>query len=484
MNSPGQKPVTMLTCLTLTTLAAMIPDDFHVTICDENITPVDFETSADFIGITGSSVQWGRMKAIAEIFRKTGKTVLMGGPFASQTPEIVRPYCDILVRGEIENISDRLFSDLRESDWKHEYIGDWPDLSQSPVPRSDIYPNNRALTGCIQTSRGCPFQCEFCEITQYNGNKQRYKTVSQVLAELDNLYNHGFRNIFFCDDNFTANRNRAKEILAAICDWNAQHGQGKKVLFFTAVSIDAADDDELLELCAQAGILSVLVGIETTNKESLRETKKYQNLGENLLDRIQRFFNHGIMVSAGMILGFDSDNTDIFENQFQFAMSAPIPVFTLGPLFAPVRTPLYEKLKKQGRLADADYESVIQSPHRDTNIIPKQMTREQLLEGVDWLAHQLYHPKCFEERLLNLTRKIGRPRNPVAEQSEFIINNLRESVKQLRFYYRRLGTEEEEMLLSILKKVNNRSEIIVYVLSSLMAYVQIRYCIKHIETPR
>ncbi len=480
MNFPGQKPVAALSNLTLTTLAAMIPKDFHVTICDEYISLADFEDNADYIGITGTSIQWERMKTLASAFRNMGKTVIIGGPFASQVPEIVRPYCDILVRGEIENISDRLFSDLRESCWKEEYTGDWPDMTKSPVPKSDIYPRHTALMGGIQTSRGCPFQCEFCEVAGYNGRKQRYKSASQVIAELDALYLHGFRNVLICDDNFTANRKKAKELLAAISYWNDQHGE--KVLFSTGMSLELADDDELLDLCAEAGIFLGFLGIETPNKESLRETRKYQNLGGSVPGRIQRFLDHGIMVSAGMIVGFDSDKTDIFEDHFRFAMSNPIPILTPGPLMAPIGTSLYERLEKEGRLADTDYESVIQRPHWDTNIIPGQMTREQLLEGSEWLITKLYDPINFEERVLNLIGKIGGLRKPVAESSAFMISNtMKETLKQITFYYRCIGSEEEKMLNRVVKELYSRPKAVIHVLSSLMRYAQIRYCISRMS---
>jgi len=161
----------------------------------------------------------------------------------------------------------------------------------------DIYPNDRALSGTLQTSRGCPFECEFCDVIQYLGRRQRHKSVAQVLRELDALYRIGYRFVFLADDNFTAYRTRAKELLVALRDWNAQQERGE-VGFTTQVSIDAAKDEELLKLCAEAGLTHVFIGIETPNEDSLRETKKHQNLRINLADQVQRFLDHGIAVTG------------------------------------------------------------------------------------------------------------------------------------------------------------------------------------------
>src|SRR5712691_1773009 len=222
----GLAPAISMADLAIATIAAMAPGDFAVRLCDEYVSPIDFDTSADFVGITGKVSQWSRMKSIALEFRRRGAVVVIGGPYASLSPEVVRPYCDILVRGEIEDISTRLFADLRSGNWQTEYVGNRPDLKTSPLPRWDLYPNDRAMMGTVQTSRGCPFECEFCDVIEYLGRKQRHKAVDQVLRELDELYRHGYRSVFLADDNFTVYRARAKELLAAIRDWNTRQHDG------------------------------------------------------------------------------------------------------------------------------------------------------------------------------------------------------------------------------------------------------------------
>ncbi|MEZ5979757.1 MAG: radical SAM protein, partial [Planctomycetota bacterium] len=395
----GYAPAVFLADLVVPTLAAMVPDDFHVEICDEHLEPVNFDLDVDYVGITGKISQWGRTMAIAAEFRRRGKTVLIGGPHASLCPEVVREHCDVLIRDEIEGIVDELFADLREGRPKDEYVGGKPDLALTPVPRWDLYGkyNPRVLTVTVQTSRGCPFTCEFCDVIQYVGRQQRHKPVGSILAELDAVYAQGYRSVLLADDNTTANRKRAKEIFAAIVDWNAARTEGRMSLS-TQLSIDAARDDELLELAARAGMTHCFIGIETTNRESLVGAKKVQNLkltnphqeNPSVVDQVKRFYAHGIGVTAGMICGFDEDGPDIFDNQFEFAMESAVPICTLSALAAPHATPLHARLEAAGRLVDA-YE--VPGHPWNSNVVPQRMTREELTEGIRGLANRLYHPQ-------------------------------------------------------------------------------------------
>src|SRR5208282_1606255 len=328
-------------------------------------------------------------------FRKLGKIVIVGGPFVSLCPEVFRNKCDILVRGELESIASTFFADLEAGKWQEEYIAGQADITSSPIPRWDLYPADRAFIGCIQTSRGCPFECEFCDVIQYLGRKQRHKTVDQIIAELDILYSLGFKAAFIADDNFTVFRSKAKEILIAIREWNRSKEEGA-MEFSTQISIDAARDPELIKLCSEAGITCVFVGIESVNQESLKETKKRQNIGVDIRRQIQLFLDNGIIVFGGMICGFDHDGPDIFEKQFDFAMSLPITIFTLGPLVAPSATPLYTKLKNMGRLVEGS--EVAASPW-ETNIIPARISRKELTEGISELFRKLYLQENMSKRI-------------------------------------------------------------------------------------
>lgn len=196
--------------LAAVTIAALAPSNWDISICDEHICSVDFDHPATYIGITGKVTQASRMLEIAAEFRARGKTVVMGGPCASLSPELFRGHCDILVTGELEPIAAEFFTDLERGCGKPEYAGGRADLAMSPTPRWDLYPAGRALSGCVQTSRGCPFECEFCDVIQYLGRRQRIKPIPQILAELDVLYEYGFRTIFLADDNFTVYRRQVR----------------------------------------------------------------------------------------------------------------------------------------------------------------------------------------------------------------------------------------------------------------------------------
>jgi len=473
----GLKPATTMADLAIPTVAAMAPDTFDVRLCDENLTPIDFDIPADFIALTGKVSQWGRMREVARTFRERGKTVIIGGPFASLCPEVVGDHCDILVRGEIEEIAPGFFSDLAGSCWKDEYVGTRPSLDLSPMARWDLYPNDQTLLGSVQTSRGCPFQCEFCDVIEYLGRLQRHKSVANVLRELDDLYRYGYRTVFLCDDNFTVARSRAKELLTALAAWNHKLQDGQ-VIFTTQLSIDAAKDDQLLDLCAEAGLIQAFIGIETPNMDSLKESKKRQNMGVNLVDQIQKFYDRGINIVGGMIVGFDNDGHDIFERQYEFAMQAAIPIVTLGSLVAPAATPLHDRLQKAGRLA-ADGSEVAAMPW-STNIIPQLMTQEELLRGVRWLANKLYSPAAFGDRMLHFLARIGERRDPrhLRAKANPGKRNLRPVEEGGREIVRRLtamGPEEAKMAYRVFGAVSKKPQTFEYAKAALFHYVQIRY---------
>jgi radical SAM superfamily enzyme YgiQ (UPF0313 family) len=467
----GLLPGAMVADLATTTLAALAPADFTLTICDENVSPVDPDVQADWIGITGKVSQRHRMFAIADHFRRRGRRVVIGGPYATLSPDHVRPHCDVLVRGEIENVSAQLFADLREGRARTEYVGDRPDLARSPAPQWDGYPNDRSVLGAVQTSRGCPFECEFCDVIQYLGRNQRHKPIPNVLAELDRLYAHGYRWILLADDNFTAHRRRAKELLEAIAWWRRTH----PVDFITQVSIDAARDEELLDLCASAGLTHVFVGIETPNEESLREAKKRQNLHINLVEEVQRFVDHGIAVVGGMIVGFDADRLDVFERQFEFAMATPVPVFSLGALVAPEATPLYARIAGEGRLVVDRAE--VQAVPWGSNIVPRNMTSQELASGLQRLSNALYAPEAFTERALRFIDTFGRAnhtaRDRVSDQAP--LRGIDMDAVDVALRVRKLGPAEHRMWKTIWSATERRPATAPIVTRMLFQYAQARH---------
>lgn len=458
--------------LAAVTVAALAPPDWDVSLCDEHLSSIEFDHPAFYIGITGKITQAARMLEIAAEFRRRGKTVLMGGPCVSLSPEIFRDDGDILVTGELESVAAEFFADLGRGCWKAEYTGGRADLALSPMPRWDLYPTERALSGCVQTSRGCPFECEFCDVIQYLGRRQRIKPIPQILAELDVLYEHGFRTVFLADDNFTVQRRQAKEILLALCDWNRRRPAGP-VAFNTQVSIDAARDSELLGMLTSAGMRNVFIGIETPNQESLKGSRKRQNLGIDLLAQVRRFLEHGISVTGGMIVGFDHDGPEIFARQFEFAMESPIPIFSLGALVAPAATPLYERMQAAGRLVAGGPE-VAASPW-DTNIVPARITRQELLQGLRWLCHELYKPANFARRVLQMIDALPSSpaipetgsaslRRPIESETMLIIKRVTEQ-----------GAEERQMMAKIVRALQKKPSARKPALQALFRYAQVRY---------
>jgi len=457
--------------LAITTVAALAPPEFSVSLCDESVSPVNLDTPCDYVALTGKAGQIYRMLSLGRQFRKRGKVVIMGGPFVSLSPDLLRPCCDVLVRGELENIAQELFSDLNRSTWKDEYFGDKPDLANTVVPRWDLYPNDRTIMATVQTSRGCPFECEFCDVIVFLGRKQRHKPISLIHRELDCVYKYGYRTVFFADDNLTVYRTHAKELAVAIREWNKRQSAGL-LKFSTQVSIDAAKDDELLKLWSRAGLTHCFVGIETPNEDSLRETKKKQNVGVNLVGQIEKMLAHGIGVLAGMIVGFDSDGPDIFERQYEFAMASPVPIFALNTLVAPPGTALFDRLRKQGRL---QLSSGAEFMLGRTNFVLAQMSSEELELGFKWLANKLYEPKAFEHRLLRFLDKM----EPVPDGVDDSASNLQPCVDSLTLAgIRELGTSEAAMIDKVYSRIEDNPRVSHVAMEWLRYYHQLRFMYK------
>lgn len=461
----------MMADLATATVAALAPRDFAFELCEEQVEPVNFDHPADYIAITGKVSQRGRMIAIADEFRRRGKRVIIGGPYASLSPARLRDHCDVLVSGEIEEIAGEIFCDLRAGKPKDSYVGDKPSLAASPPPRWDLYRNDRAILGAVQTSRGCPFECEFCDVIQYLGRKQRHKPIANVLAELDALWAAGYRTAFLADDNFTAYRAHCKELLAAIAHWR----RDRPMEFVTQISIDATRDEELLDMCVAAGLTQVFVGIETPNVESLRETGKRQNLKVSLVDEIQKLVDHGMSVMGGMIVGFDHDGPSVFAQQYEFAMATPIPIFSLGALMASEATPLFDRITREGRLLTGGVET--QAVPWSSNIQCQTMSMEELHHGMQNLCNAIYAPAAFGERMLRLIGAFGRHRKAPAPQP-FDPKSLREveqQAMQVGMDVRKMGEAEGRMWNRVWGAAVRKPETITIVARIMFQYAQARH---------
>ena len=477
MSGRGYKPGILFGDVSIVTVAAMADEFLDVAVCDQTVSDVDYDTDADYVGITGKITQYRHMVEIATKFRERGKKIVIGGPLASLSPGWVRPYCDVLIKGEIEEISDQIFSDLASGQFKDEYLGDKPDLTTSPIPRWDLYPNERALGASIQTSRGCPYECEFCDAIVYNGRKQRFKNPSQVLAELDVVYRHGYRFVFLADDNVTVNRRRIKELLAAITEWNDKQQAGR-VKFASQASIDVAQDDELLQMCNAAGLTMLFIGLETPNEASLVETKKRQNLKRDIVGDIAHLNRFGIMVNGGMIVGFDSDGPDIFGRQLEFATATSIPLFSCGALMAPDKTPLQARLSRQGRIKNTGLGA--SGDLFSTNIVHPSMNEAQLSDGLRWLVNSLYSPQNFGQRMLSFIERLGEFGGPDHYESVSFLNQRRVIVDSIKLVHRiaQLGPEHETMMKRVIASAQRKPMALAFAYDALVSYQQVQFMLE------
>ncbi len=389
----------------LAVIAALTPSDFEVKIIDENVEPIDFDAHYDMVGLTGFPTQFFRARQIAHEFQKRGVLVVCGGSSVSVSPEKWGTFADILIVGEAERIWPEFMADYLAGSYKNEYRElEKIDLTNAPVPDySSISPESLShyMMGIVQTGRGCPYNCEFCDVIVYVGRKMRYKPVETVLKEVDQLYNMGIKIIILADDNFSAGRKNAKSILRALRDWNRKLKE--PVSFVTQLSIDIAKDDEFLELAVEAGLRTVLVGIETPNVESLKEAGKLQNLETDIVEDVKRFHEHGIVVGCGCVVGFDNDDLSIFQKQFDFLSKIGITRAVVSPLQAPDGTPLKERMIKEGRYVEWENACTKELERANTlntfTVIPKQMTVKQLQQGALWLIWKLYNPINYAKRV-------------------------------------------------------------------------------------
>jgi len=390
--------------LGLLTLAALTPPDYRVTLCDENAGErIDYDTPAGVVGVTGYIIQAARTFEIADRFRARGKLVVLGGPLANLLPDECRPHCDVLFEGEAEYTWPRFLRELAAGSWADRYHE--PDkihLPDSPPPRLDVL-RGRYAHGIVQCTRGCPFSCEFCDIIVMYGRKMRLKPVAQVLREVEAWHARGAGQVFFADDNFIGNRAYAKELLRALAGWNA--ARRRPLSFYTQASVDMVRDEELLGLMRDANFASVFLGIESPRKASLAETHKTQNEKLDLVAAVHKIQSYNLFVTAGMIVGFDSDDADIFDEQYEFLQEAQIPVAMLAVLLAVPRTPLYARLEAAGRLNNAADLSRYVGTGGGTNFRPLRMTAEELRRGQERLYHRLYAPEAFAARLLGNLRR-------------------------------------------------------------------------------
>jgi radical SAM superfamily enzyme YgiQ (UPF0313 family) len=410
----------LLPNLSMPTVAGLTPREHEVEICDENVDSIDFDVPADIVGVTGYIVHRERMLEIIEEFRRRGRFVAVGGPYASLCPEDLRGRCDALFVGEAEETWPRFLQDFAAGRALPEYATqEKPDISLAPPPRYDLLKVDQYQMMTMQYGRGCPFRCEFCDIIVVYGRRPRIKSVPQIMAEIEECRRLGVRQIFIADDNFIANKTEAKELLRELGVWGRANGY--PMSFGTELSVNVAQDDELLELMCAANMTSVFLGIESPRKSALMETKKTQNVRGDLVEQVHKIQSYGLQVQAGMIVGFDSDDVDIFDEQLRFLQEARITVAIVSMLHALPQTPLYHRVQAEGRLLTEA------SGHHAlgfSNIDPAGMTRVELYRGYRKLINEIYSVDNFRERmmafLLSRGEQVNKGRNLKLEDFQLL----------------------------------------------------------------
>ena len=403
--------------LGLLTVAAMLPEAWTKKLVDMNVETLsdDDIAQSDYVFLGGMSIQEKSVREVIQRCKALGTKIVAGGPlFTARHHEFDE--IDHLVLNEAELTLPRFLADLSNGQPKKLYSStEWADVNTTPIPLWSLLHLKHYSSMCIQYSRGCPYDCEFCDITVLYGRVPRTKSREQLIAELESLYGLGWKSqVFFVDDNFIGNRGKLKsEILPAIIEWTEKR---KHPFFFnTEASINLSDDEQLMKLMARAGFDTVFVGIESPNEESLIECAKIPNKNRDLAASVKKIHQFGMQVQAGFIVGFDSDPATIFERVVRFIQETSIINAMVGLLNAPVGTKLYKRLLKEGRLL-----STMSGDNTDfsMNFIPK-MSSETLVKGYRWILENIYSPKPYYERVRRFLREYT-PTQPRAFRIQWI----------------------------------------------------------------
>jgi radical SAM superfamily enzyme YgiQ (UPF0313 family) len=399
--------------LGLLTVAAMLPKDWDLRLVDLNVSRLrDNDLRwADYVMLGAMIVQKDSVGEIAARCAALGKTVIAGGPLFTTGYEAF-PQIQHFVLGEAEDIMPQVVIDMRNGSLKPVYQAPHrPDVTRSPIPRWDLIHFRHYVTMSAQFSRGCPFDCEFCDIIVMNGRLPRTKIPEQLIAELETLRQRGWKDmVFIVDDNFIGNKQRTKEFLHSLIEWRGR--TRSRMGFLTEASMNLADDPELYGLMVRAGFKKVFLGIETPSLEALAECHKIQNRNRDLVASVQILQRAGLEVMGGFIVGFDSDKKDIFKRQFEFIQRSGVVTAMVGLLTALPQTRLWHRLKREGRL---ETESSGNNTDAELNFQPR-MNREFLQSGYRDLMKKLYEPRNYYQRVRTFLKshRTPEPRRPLS----------------------------------------------------------------------
>jgi radical SAM superfamily enzyme YgiQ (UPF0313 family) len=423
--------------LGLLTVAAMLPANWTKRLVDVNVRKLREKDLAwaDMVFISGMIAQQDSAHELIARCRAAGKTIVAGGPLFTLGYEQF-PAVDHFVLNEAEVTLPGFLRDFERGAARRLYASsEFPDIRQTPAPLWELADLRRYASMSVQFSRGCPFDCDFCNITAMFGHRPRTKTTAQVIAELDSLHRAGWRGaVFFVDDNFIGNKRALKEdLLPALIQWQKSR---RGTPLFTEASINLADDEELMRLMVEAGFNQVFIGIETPEEAGLAECNKRQNRGRDLIADVKRIQRAGLEVQGGFIVGFDSDTPTIFARQSEFIQRSGIVTAMVGLLQAIPGTKLHQRLNLEGRLIGQTSGNNLDGT---TNFIPR-MNRETLREGYRSLMGHLYAPGPYYQRIHTLLREFAPPKITGSLNWRYIMAFFRANVRlgiigRERFHY-------------------------------------------------
>jgi radical SAM superfamily enzyme YgiQ (UPF0313 family) len=382
--------------LGLITVAALCPPSWELRLLDLSFDELRDEDLqwCDMVMVSAMQAQHDSALSVLARARAHGRRTFIGGPWASSEPEYLLAKADHVLAGEAEEVFAGIASDLEDGHAQALYrVTEKPDMSKSPMPRFDLLKTSEYTSMSVQFSRGCPFQCEFCDIITIYGRRPRAKSPDQVIAELDTLRSMGWHNeVFIVDDNFIGNHKLALQLTHELAQW--QDRTGRAISFYTEASVDLADKPELLASMVNANFMYVFLGIETPSAEALKGSSKFQNLRGDLVTQVQKIRQSGLWVIAGFIVGFDSDDESIFERQLQFIDKTAITWAMAGVLQAPPTTALFDRMKREGRLIEDSPATSNFSPPNFRTVLPLPV----LLRGLSRLLKGLYTPEAYFRR--------------------------------------------------------------------------------------
>jgi radical SAM superfamily enzyme YgiQ (UPF0313 family) len=392
--------------LGLITVAAMLPAEYEPHLVDMNVTELSDRDilQADLVFVSAMMVQRESFNEVVRRCNALGRTVVAGGPHPTASHEEIDGV-DHFILGEAEILIPDFLVDYETGVAKRVYSGrERPDISLAPIPRFDLLDTGKYFSMSLQYSRGCPFSCEFCDIIELFGRKPRTKTPTRFIAELNALYATGYRgSVFIVDDNFIGNRAEVRKLLPAISAWQKERSYPYNL--FTEASINLAQDDSLMEGMVEAGFDMVFLGIETPVEETLLKAGKVQNTKASLMESVKKIQRRGIEVSAGFIIGFDSDPDDIFDRQIEFIQDSGIVMAMVGLLMALPGTALYRRLAKEGRLLGECSGNNTHDAKHSMNFVTV-MDARTLADGYRRVLGEIYRPGNYFARCRTLMERM------------------------------------------------------------------------------